>query len=73
MATEIHCKHCKAVLRGIKTHAKHQLTFHKSKLSFSDVKKYTDILNTKKNQVPKTKVKKKKGPGIKGKPISTPM
>ena len=75
MATEIHCKHCKAVLRGIKTHAKHQLTFHKSKLSLSDVIKYTALLNNKNIKKTKTKNKKKKnGPdAITGPIISTPM
>ncbi len=74
MATEIHCKHCKAVLRGIKTHAKHQLTFHKSKLSLRDVIKYTALLNNKNIKKSKTKNKKKNGPdAITGPIISTPM
>jgi hypothetical protein len=75
MAAGIHCKHCKAVLKGIKTHAKHQLTFHKSKLSLSDVIKYTALLNNKNIKKTKTKNKKKKnGPdAITGPIISTPM
>ena len=74
MTTQINCKHCKAKLKGKKTHAKHQLTFHKSKLSFSDEIKYTKILYGEEKKAPNPNKKKKNGPGvITGPPIYTPM
>lgn len=74
MTTQINCKHCKAKLKGKKTHAKHLLTFHKSKLSLSDEIKYTKLLYGEVKKAPTPIKKKKKGPdAIRGPIISTPM
>ncbi len=69
MTTQINCKHCNAKLKGKKTYAKHQLTFHKPKLSLSDEIKYTNLLYGKVKKDPPTIKKKNKGRP----PISTPM